>query len=111
MLNEKVNALFEDEEFAKKFREVVDGENFEELKELFRSYGVEMSNEELTSFLEAAILCADNTSEELSEAEMEKVAGGFVEWIIAGVAMGIVGGVAAYKLRKMANAGLGQCRR
>ena len=108
MLNDQVNALFENEEFSKKFTEV---EDFDALKNLFTSFGVEMSDDDVCKFLEAAILCADRSSGELSEDEMENVAGGFVEWIIAGVGLGIIGGVSTYKLRKLLNSGSGQCRK
>ena len=48
---------------------------------------------------------------EINEQDLENVNGGFVEWIILGVGAGVVGGVSAYKLRKLYNNATGTCSR
>ena len=108
MLYETVNALFENEEFVKRFIAI---EDFADMKALFSSFGVDMSDDELKSFLTAAAAYAEKPTGELNESEMEQVAGGFVEWVIIGVTAGIIGGISAYRLRKLLNTYMGTCNK
>ena len=105
MMNEAVEArvidLFADKEFAQKF---TGSEDFAEMQSLFIEYGVEISDDELKTLIETMLAQIEqNADTELSEDQMDKVAGGFVEWIIAGGVAAVVCGVSAYKLRKALN--------
>lgn len=104
----KVKELFENQEFAQKFNAA---EDFAEVKALFVENGVEIADEELKQLIEAMLAQVEkNADTELSEDQMDAVAGGFVEWVIAGAVFATVAGVSAYKLRKFLNSFGGSCR-
>lgn len=79
---EKIKALFANEEFAKKFEALDD---IEKIGQLFAEYGVEMSEAELADFVKAAIDA--NKGAELGEKDLEDVAGG-APWGAIGIAWG-----------------------
>lgn len=113
MMNEtvaiKIKNLFADEEFAKKFSAA---EDFAEVKQLFADNGIDISDDELNHLLEAMLAKIEaRDGSELSEDQLENVAGGFIEWIILGGVFAVVGGVSAYKLRKVINSATGKCHK
>ena len=79
---EKIKALFANEEFAKKFEAL---EDIEKIGQLFAEYGVEMSEAELADFVKAAI--DDHKGAELVEKDLEDVAGG-APWGAIGIVWG-----------------------
>lgn len=104
----KVKELFENKDFAQKFNAAQD---FAEVKALFATNGVEIADEELKQLIEAMLTQVEkNADTELSEEQMDAVAGGFVEWVIAGAVCAVVAGVSAYKLRSLLNSIGGSCR-
>lgn len=70
---EKIKALFKNEEFTKKMETL---EEIEKIGELFKEYDVELTDEELADLLQSAI---DAKQEgELDESDLENVSGGLV---------------------------------
>ena len=69
--SEKIKGLFSNEAFAKKFEEL---DNVEKIAELFKEFGVELTDEELADFVNSAIDATKN--EELNTVELESVNGG-----------------------------------
>lgn len=104
MLNDKLVALetlFHNKTFAEKFSSLDD---FAQMKELFSSYGLSLTDEELKEFLDAAITFMENDNE-LSIEELENVSGGFGIAACACVCVtcAIICGISAYNLRKAKN--------
>ena len=69
-MNEKISALFGTEEFVEKFNAL---EAVEDIKTLFGSYGVELSDEELKVLIDEAVGQKDG---ELNPDELDNVSGG-----------------------------------
>jgi len=111
MLNEdkiiKFKKMFSDEEVVRKYIEIEDPA---EIKKLFIDHGLDVSDEELIEILELATQQLEGITGEMTETQMEDVAGGFVGWIIGGAIVGTVGGVLAYKMRKHLNSLRGHCK-
>lgn len=83
MVDERIKKLelaMEDAEFEEKVANV---ESEKELKELFASKGIDMSDEEVSSFCEKVRSVLEEGGDELSEDALDDVAGG----------MGIIGGL------------------
>ena len=70
---DKIKALFTNEELTKKMEAL---EDIEKIGELFKEYGVDMAEEELADFLQSAIDAKQKT--ELDVSELENVAGGLI---------------------------------
>ena len=105
-ISEQIKTLFENEAFVEKF---TNAEDLSEIKQLFADNGVEMSDDEVKQFVEAVLSLAEKGVGEMSEDQLDNVAGGFVGWVVLGVAAGVVGGTCAYKLRKKLNSVSGTC--
>lgn len=67
----KIKELFSNEEFLKKFEAL---EEVEKIADLFKDFGVEMTDSELADFVKAAI--EEKKGAELGEADLENVNGG-----------------------------------
>lgn len=76
-LTEKIQKLFQDEAFMTKMNEVTEAED---LKALFASHGIELTDEELVEFVKAPMDSKMGENEgELDEASLDEVSGGIVE--------------------------------
>ena len=101
-MNEKMIDLLKNEEFCVKFFDNLKNETA--LKTLLENEGISLSEKELQDLIaltEKQIAKADR--DELTEDDLEDVAGGWVGWVIAGVASGIFFGYQVYKARKNLN--------
>ena len=87
--NEKLAEIFENEQFK---LEVQNVETPEDFQALLAEYGVEMTLEEVEQFCEQVAVCMQQG--ELSEEEMEDVAGG-VPWVLVAAAVGLCAGFCA----------------
>ena len=73
-LTEKIQKLFQDEAFMAKMSEVAE---IEDLKALFESYGVGLTDEELAEYVKAPLGDkANEMEEELDESSLDEVSGG-----------------------------------
>lgn len=78
----KIKGLFENEEFVAKFKAL---EDLEKVGELFKEYGVELTEEELVDFVKSpAEASKSGEAKELSADDLESVSGG-VWWGIKAV--------------------------
>lgn len=71
--SEKIKGLFSNEAFVKKFEEL---DNVEKIAELFKEFGVELTDEEIADFVNSAIEAKKN--EELDDEELENINGGAI---------------------------------
>ena len=87
------------EEFKAKFEEVCKDEEFvksllaleepSDVKAALEGKGIEMTEEEILQLRDVLVKTAEKGGEELSEDELESVAGGEICCIIAGVLLGV----------------------
>lgn len=90
--HEKINELFASEEFKNEASKI---STAEELQELFAKHGVEMTVDEVIELcgVIARYMEAD-AKEELTQNELDEVAGGVIGWLAVGVAVLCVGALA-----------------
>lgn len=74
---EKIKALFGDEEFVKRFHEV---SGPDELKKLFADFGTELTDEEMAEMINVAV---QEGEVEFDEATLEDVSGGVIATLSA----------------------------
>jgi len=106
---DSVNELFKKEGFCVDFFENID--DVSKIKEIFVNENIELTDEEVDEIIRLAQNIAERDSDELDEKDLGDVAGGFVGWVIAGVASGIFFGYQMYKTRKTLNTTNGTCSR
>lgn len=83
----KVKELFADKEFVEKILEL---ESAEEVQAALKEKGLELTVEEINQIKEQLIKSGES-GEEVSDEELEQVAGGVVGTVIACTAIGIIG--------------------
>lgn len=76
----KIKELLESEEFGEEIKDI---ESVEGFQEAFKAHGVELTLEEVDSILVQAAIASGNEPE-ISEDELEHVAGGFGALLIVG---------------------------
>ena len=80
MDKEKFTALLRDEAFVK---ELIEQETVEDAQKLFASKGVDITVEQINEIRNGVIARVGDDSEELSDDQLENVAGGFADAITA----------------------------
>ena len=100
-INEKLNVLLADPAFYQEGKDVASVEDF---MELLRKHDVELTAEEADAVLtQLGMLIAQQNSEELSEDDLDNVAGGLIKLVIGGIAVTVKSAAAGAVL----GAGLG----
>ena len=98
-MNEKLMELLKDEDFCVKYFDNLD--DLSELRRLLEENGIETDDEELRALVEVTKeQIAREESDELSEEELDQVAGGFPGLIILATAI-----IVAYTIYKLKTSG------
>ena len=93
---EKIKEVFADEQFV---NELMEMDSVQEVQAALHEKGLDLSEQELNATRETLIKMAENGDTELSDEELEKVAGGFVP-VVAAVAAILVGTAIVVSARK-----------
>lgn len=105
----KIEELFKNEEFCIKFYDSID--DLSAIKALLEENGVVSTEEEIKHFVHSIkARIANEEKGELSEEDMEEVAGGLVGWVVAGAVSAAFFGYQTYKNTKALNRSLGYCK-
>lgn len=106
---QKLNALFENNEEVQQKAAMIS--DFEELHSLISNNGVDISREELTDFLLEVGQCVSEVmpEDELSEDDLDDVAGGIAGTIIIGKSASLVAGLLGGAAGVLLVAGVAYC--
>ncbi len=102
-ITEKLNNLFQNEEFCVRYFDAVNDPNA--LKNVLAAEGIDLDETQLEDLIRQSreqMAKADQEGE-LSEEDLTDVSGGLIPYIVVGVALGIFFGYQVYKGRKGIN--------
>ena len=97
---EKIKEVFADEQFV---NELMEMDSVQEVQAALHEKDLDLSEEELNATREVLIKMAENGGTELSDEELENVAGGIIPFAVAAVAMiggCTAGGLAIFSIRE-----------
>ncbi len=97
---EKIKEIFSDEQFVNQLMEM---DSVQEVQAALHEKSLDFSEEELNTIRETLIKISENGDTELSDEELEDVAGGLIPFAVAAVAMiggCTAGGLAIFSIRE-----------